>query len=105
MLTHQSDVSVPLFDHNLFLEILGPLAPLPAQRFLLTTPQHTPALTIKALRDLYEVSHRIYPKRKTYSLFAPPVKMHRQGKIRISPQTDLFKTLTNQPNRPVNPFN
>src|SRR4030042_3269208 len=105
MLAHQSDVSVSFFNHNLFLKILGPCAPLPAQRFLLPTPQHTPALTIKAISDLYEVSHRIYPKRKTHSLFAPAIKLRSQGKLRITPQTDLFKTLANQPSRPINPFN
>src|SRR5271157_3739592 len=105
MFAQQTEVSIPFLNNNLFFKIPRSLTPLCAQVFFLATPQHSPALIIKAFSDLNEVGHRVHSKRKTHSLRIPTVKMSSQSKIRISPQTDPLKTLPHQSNRAVNPGN
>ena len=102
MFALQPDVSIPFLHDDLLFYILRSLAPLSAQRLLLSASKHTPEPAIKAFSDLYQIRHRVDPKGKSDSLFRPAVEMRSQGKIRIPSQTDPIKSLdapTRSPDR------
>ncbi len=105
MFPHHPNVPISFLNNDCFLHICRPPALLAADTLLLATSEYTPAFAVKAFGDFDQVRHRVDPKGKSNPLLRPAIKMHRQGKIRIPPQTHPIKTLSHQFNGPIHPPN